>query len=51
MEFFYCLWRHERAQYEYEALSRNWIGLDKFTSDVMIIFDTSESQGSKKYKE
>ena len=31
---FVC-WRHERAQLEYEARSRNWIWLDKFTSYVI----------------
>ena len=29
-------WRHERAQYEYEARLRNWIWLDKFTHYVMM---------------
>ena len=28
-------WRHEGAQLEYEARSRNWIWLDKFTSYVI----------------
>ena len=31
LDGFVC-WRHERAQKEYEARSRNWIWLDKFTS-------------------
>ena len=31
---FVC-WRHERAQWEYEARSCNWIWLDKFTSNVI----------------
>ena len=34
LEGFVC-WRHERAQKEYEARSRNWIWLDKFTSYVI----------------
>ena len=34
-------WRHERAQLEYEARSRNWIWLDKFTSYVInVVRDT-----------
>ena len=28
-------WRYERAQWEYEARSRNWIWLDKVTSYVI----------------
>ena len=40
MEFFFlegfACWRHERAQWEYEERSRNWIWLDKFTSYVII---------------
>ena len=32
----YVCWRHERAQLGYEARSRNWIWLDKFTSYVII---------------
>ena len=28
LEGFVC-WRHERAQWEYEARSRNWIWFDK----------------------
>ena len=38
IEGFVC-WRHERAQQEYEARSRNWIWLDKFTSYVIIYFE------------
>ena len=34
LEGFVC-WRHERAQLEYEARSRNWIWFDKFTSYVI----------------
>ena len=34
LEGFVC-WRHERAQEEYEARSRNWIWLDKFTRYVI----------------
>ena len=34
LEGFVC-WRHERAQQEYEARSRSWIWLDKFTSYVI----------------
>ena len=29
-------WRHERAQWEYEARLRNWIWSDKFTSYVIM---------------
>ena len=35
LEGFVC-WRHESAQQEYEARSRNWIWLDKFTSYVIM---------------
>ena len=35
LEGFVC-WRHECAQWEYEARSRNWIWLDIFTSYVII---------------
>ena len=35
LEGFVC-WRQERAQEEYEACSRNWIWLDKFTSYVIM---------------
>ena len=35
LEGFVC-WRHERAQYEYEALLHNWIWLHKFTSYVIM---------------
>ena len=39
MEIFFLeelvCWRHERAKWEYEARSRNWIWLDKFTSYVI----------------
>ena len=31
----FVLWRHQRAQWEYEARSRNWIWLHKFTSYVI----------------
>ena len=31
----YVCWRHERAQKDYEARSRNWIWSDKFTSYVI----------------
>ena len=37
LERFVC-WRHERAQQEYEARSRNLIWLDKFTGYVIIHF-------------
>ena len=36
LEGFVC-WRHERAQWEYEAHSRNWIWLHKFTGYVIIL--------------
>ena len=45
-EGFVC-WRHERAQKEYEARSRNWIWLDKFTSYVII---TLFSDSAKEYE-
>ena len=35
---FVC-WRHKRAQTEYEARSRNWIWLNKFTSYVINCFE------------
>ena len=35
LDGFVC-WRHECAQWEYEARSRNWIWSDKFTSYVII---------------
>ena len=39
MEIFFLeglvCWRHERAKWEYEARSRNWIWLDKFISYVI----------------
>ena len=37
----YVYWRHERAQWEYEARSRNWIWVDKFTSYVIIVICVS----------
>ena len=42
-EGFVC-WRHERAQQEYEARSRNWIWSDKFTSYVIIPSSSSYFQ-------
>ena len=33
----YVCWCHDRAQQEYEAPSRNWIWLDKFTSYVITL--------------
>ena len=36
LEGFAC-WRHERTQWEYEARSRNWIWLHKFTGYVIIL--------------
>ena len=43
IEGFVC-WRHERAQQENEARSRNWIWLDKFTSYVIIYFEAKVMQ-------
>ena len=48
-EGFVC-WRHERAQQEYEARSRNWIRLDKFTSYVIIYFEAKVMQKNQHLK-
>ena len=48
-EGFVC-WRHECAQQEYEARSRNWIWLDKFTSYVIIYFEAKVMQKNQHLK-
>ena len=49
IEGFVC-WRHERAQQENEARSRNWIRLDKFTSYVIIYFEAKVMQKNQHLK-
>ena len=42
LERFVC-WCHVLAQKEYEARSRNWIWLDKFTSYVIKVIEVWET--------